>query len=48
MSVRMGKWLEGCKELSKGSQEDMPGGPEVEVHRKKLADYFHLHSVEAG
>ena len=31
VSVRMGKWLEGCKELSKGSQEDMPGGPEVEV-----------------
>ena len=32
--MRMGKWLEDCKELSEDSQEDIPGGPEVGVHRK--------------
>ena len=48
MSVRIGKWSEGCKELSEGSQEDIPGGPEVDVDRKKVVDYFQLHSVEAG
>ena len=48
VSVRIGKWLEGCKELSEGSQEDIPGGPEVEVGTKKVVDYFQLRSVEAG
>ena len=48
MSVRMGKWLEDCKELGEDSQEDIPGGPEVGVHRKKLVDYSQLRSVEVG
>ena len=43
----MGKWLEDCKEVSEDSQ-DIPGGPEVGVHRKKLVDYSQLRSVKVG